>query len=97
MLAGEPESEQSLAWNLGVIFDYLVHGDLYWHSRAEILDEHSKPTHNADYFHFRDEDQPAEIKRLVEKLMHRNPHQRLGVCQLLVNVRYQLKKLPTLY
>jgi hypothetical protein len=45
-----------------------------------------------DHFRFRDEEQPAEVKRLIEKLVQRNPQQRLGLCQLLVNIKYELKK-----
>jgi hypothetical protein len=58
ILLGEHESEETLVWNLGVIFDEMIHGELYFKTKRDLMDPQSNLHNNSESYRFRDSEQP---------------------------------------
>lgn len=86
-LLGECESEETLIWNLGVIFDEMIHGELYFKTKRDLMDPQSNLHNNSESYRFRDSEQSEEVQLILTSLLSRDPDERPNLSELLSGIR----------
>jgi hypothetical protein len=77
ILAGQKTTDKSIVFSLAVIWDELIHGEVYFKTMKDIENAQRKNLINADEFKVRDSKLNPILKNTLFEMMNKDPSKRL--------------------
>ena len=76
-MAGQKTTDKSIVFSLAVIWDELIHGEVYFKTLKDIENAQRKNLINADEFKVRDSKLNPILKNTLFEMMNKDPSKRL--------------------